>query len=58
MMIGVIDFVVEKSFSQPNITYDWYQCLIIALIIEIVLIPIINKEKWAILFGKKRHIYT
>ena len=53
MMIGIIDFGIEKIFHQTNIIYDWYECLMIALMIEIVLLPvIINRNKCAILFGK------
>ncbi len=53
MMIGIIDFRIEKLLHQPNIIYDWSACLSIALIIEIVLLPIvIHRNKWPILFGK------
>jgi hypothetical protein len=53
MMIGIIDFGIEKLLHHPNIIYDWSECLIIALMIEIVLLPIIiYRSKWPILFGK------
>ena len=53
IMIGIIDFGIEKFFHQTNIIYDWYECLMIALMIEIMLLPIIiNRSKYAILFGK------
>ena len=53
MMIGVIDFGIEKILHHQNIIYDWSECLIIALMIEIVLLPIIiYRSKWSILFGK------
>lgn len=53
MMIGIIDFGIERMLHQPNIIYDWSACLSIALIIEIVLLPIIiHRNKWPILFGK------
>ena len=53
MMIGVIDFGIEKILHHQNIIYDWSECLIIALMIEIVLLPIIiYRSKWPILFGK------
>lgn len=45
MMIGVIDFGIEKFFRRPNIIYDWSECLIIALAIEMILIPIIIKNR-------------
>jgi hypothetical protein len=54
MMIGVIDFGIEKILHHQNIIYDWSECLIIALIIEIVLLPIIiYRNKWPIILGKK-----
>ena len=53
MMIGIIDFIVEKIVGISNITYDWYECLIIAIAIEIILLPIIiYSSKCPILFGK------
>ena len=53
MMIGIIDFGIERLLHRPNIIYDWSVCLSIALIIEIVLLPIvIHRNKWPILFGK------
>ena len=53
MMIGIIDYIIEKTFHISNITYDWYECIIIALAIEILLLPIaIHRNKWPILFGK------
>ena len=54
MMIGVIDFGIEKLLHRPNMIYDWSECLIIALMIEIVLLPIIiYRSKWPILLGRK-----
>ena len=53
MMIGVIDFGIEKILHQQNIMYDWYECLVLALVIEFTLLPIIiYRKKWPILFGK------
>lgn len=53
MMIGVIDFIIEKTIGISNITYDWYECLVLALVIECTLLPvIIYRSKWPILFGK------
>jgi hypothetical protein len=53
MMIGIIDFIVEKIVGITNISYDWYECLIIALAIEVILLPIvIYRSKCPILFGK------
>ena len=53
MMIGVIDFGVEKILHQPNTMYTWYECFVLALVIEFALLPvIIYRSKWPILFGK------
>jgi uncharacterized membrane protein len=53
MMIGVIDFGIEKLLHHPNIIYDWSECLIITLMIEIVLLPIIiYRNKKTFLSGK------
>ena len=53
MMIGIIDFIVEKTIGITNITYDWYECLIIAIAIEVILLPmVIYRNKYPILFGK------
>ena len=55
MMIGVIDFGIEKILHQQNIMYDWSECLVIALMIEITLLPfIINQRKYTFLFGKAK----
>ena len=55
MMIGVIDFGIEKILNITNITYDWPECLIIALAIELTLLPIIiHRNKWPILLGKTK----
>ena len=53
IMIGVIDFGIEKIIHRPNIIYDWSECLIITLMIEIVLLPIIiYRNKKTFLSGK------
>lgn len=55
MMIGVIDFSIEKILNITNITYDWPECLIFALAIELTLLPIIiHRNKWPILLGKTK----
>ena len=45
ILIGIIDFGIEKAFSLADISYDWYECMIIALLIEGILIPIITHKK-------------
>ena len=55
MIIGVIDFCIEKILNITNITYDWPECLIFALAIELTLLPIIiHRNKWHILIGKTK----
>ena len=55
MMIGVIDFEIEKITHRINIIYDWGECLIITLLIEIMILPIIiYRNKWYILLGKTK----
>ena len=59
MMIGIIDYIIEKSGSITNITYNWTECLIIALAIELILLPIIiYRNKWLILFGKHSNLHS
>ena len=55
MIVGLIDFGIEKILHHPNIIYDWNECLIIALTIEIILLPIvIHRNKLSILLGKTK----
>ena len=55
IMIGMIDFGLEKILNHPNIMYNWYECLSIALILETLLLPfIINQRKYTFLFGKAK----
>ena len=54
MMIGIIDFGIEGCLQQSNIYYNWYECLTIALLIEIGLSPIIiNRNKFPFLLKKQ-----
>ena len=46
MLIGLIDYGMEKALGINNIYYDWYEALIVAITICILLIPVI-------LFGKR-----
>ena len=55
MIVGLIDFGIEKILHHPNIIYDWNECLIIALTIEIILLPIvIHRNKRSSLLGKTK----
>ena len=54
MMIGLIDFALEKALNTSIITYNWIECIIIALMIEIIIIPIIlQRNIFYFLFGKQ-----
>lgn len=57
MMIGVIDFGIEKVFHRPNIIYNWSECLLIALMIELFWGQTIQyfQNHYPILLGKKNH---
>ena len=53
ILIGTIDFAVEKALCISNITYSWYVSIILALATELILFPIIiHRNKWPIIFGK------
>ena len=54
ILIGLIDFSAEKIVQVSDITYNWYETTIIAIAIEVILIPfiIICKNKFPILLGK------
>ncbi len=54
ILIGFIDFGIEKATHIPTPTYNCYECLIMVLIIEIILLPfIIYKNKYSFLYGKR-----
>jgi len=55
ILIGIIDFGIERLFHIPDIAYNWYEAVLIAIVIEIILIPlIIMSKKWFPIFlGKK-----
>jgi len=57
MMIGIIDFGLEKYLKQTIITYDWYECLLLALFIEFMFLQTIkySQNHYPIFFGKKKH---
>lgn len=55
ILIGLIDFSIEKAFHLSDISYDWHEGLIIALTIEILLLPLVlwSQKHYPILLGKK-----
>lgn len=55
ILIGIIDYSLEKALCISNITYEWYEALFIAFSICIFLYPVIVlvKKHAPILVGKK-----
>lgn len=56
IFIGIIDFALEKQLHISDITYNWYECTILTLAIEMMFIPLIYFaiSKCPILLGKKK----
>lgn len=55
ILIGVIDYGMEKAWSIDDISYEWYEALLLAISICILLYPIIllGKKYVPVLIGKK-----
>ena len=55
IIIGIIDFGLEKTFCLSNITYDWYEGILITICIILVFLPFIQyaQHHFPILLGKK-----
>ena len=58
MLIGMVDFPMEKSFHLIDISYSWYGSVILTLSIEILLLPVIylTNKYFPVLLGKKSTI--
>ena len=58
MLIGMVDFTMEKSFHLIDISYSWYGSVILTLSIEILLLPVIylTNKYFPVLLGKKSTI--
>ena len=56
LLIGCINFGLERYFHQDIIIYEWYTSLLLALTINITLLPLIiyAKRHCPILLGKKK----
>ena len=56
IFIGIIDFILEKYLHISDIIYNWYECTILTLVIEMAFIPIIYFaiNNCSILLGKKK----
>jgi hypothetical protein len=57
ILIGIIDFGLERMLNTPDILYNWYECTILALLIELLILPLIllSIHHYPILLGKKKH---
>ena len=55
ILLGCINFGMERLFHQNNIIYEWYISLLLALTINVILLPLIIYAKChcPILLGKK-----
>lgn len=55
ILIGIIDFAAEKLLHIEDITYNWYETVLIAVAIEAALIPLITvcRRKYPIMLGKR-----
>ena len=56
IIMGLIDFGIEKTFHISNVTYAWPKSAIIAICIEILLLPFIHYtyKNYPILLGKRK----
>lgn len=59
ILIGFINFYIESVLNIQDITYTYYECTFIALLIVFILIPsiVIAKNYSPILIGKKNNIF-
>lgn len=55
ILIGIIDYSIEETLNINDISYEWYEAIIIALFISVLLFPIILYaiNNAPILIGKK-----
>lgn len=56
IIMGLIDFGIEKAFHLSNITYTWPESAIIAICIELILLPLIiySFRHYPLLLGKRK----
>lgn len=56
MIIGIIDYIVEKGLQVSDISYSLPLAAIIAIGIELVLLPFIlySQNHWPVLLGKRK----
>ena len=56
IIIGIINYGIEEYLQQSNIYYNWYECIAISIILEIVLLPIIKDRRRLAFFTEKRQL--
>ena len=56
MMIGIIDYIIEKVFRITDITYNWFECLTLTFILLSIILPaiIFTNSNYPALIGKKK----
>ena len=58
LLIGIIDYTIEKILNLSDICYSLQEAVIIAIGLELILLPFIFycKKHWPILLGKKKAV--
>ena len=54
ILIGMIDFAIEKNFYINDISYNWLEGILLAISIELILLPciVLTQRRFPILFGR------
>ena len=57
ILIGLIDYGFEKCLNTTEILYNWNECTLLSLFIELLILPLIllSIHHYPILLGKKKH---
>lgn len=60
IIIGIIDFGIKMSLHLSIISYNWYEGAVIALTIDLILLPLIlwSQKNCPILLGKNRPVIS
>ena len=58
ILIGIFDYGFEHLTGQADIAYNWWQCLLLATSIDLLLLPLIllAQRRLPILLGRKQRI--
>jgi hypothetical protein len=54
ILIGIIDFAMEKKIHINDISYNWFEGILLAIGIELILLPciILTLRRFPILLGR------